>query len=82
MFTFIGHLYTAHPYGSTLISAYVFVTAVGTMPTPDTSSGKFYKWAFGFLNGLAAGLPRVAATMAPTSLIAKALNVAQDPTKP
>lgn len=79
---FIAQLYVNHPYDSTLVSYYLFVTLVGTMPTPDTSSGKFYRWAFGFLNTIAAGVPRVAATMAPTSIVAKALNVSQDPTKP
>lgn len=37
---------------------YTFAAAIGAMPSPDSTSGKFYAWAFKFLNTLAANVSR------------------------
>jgi len=47
---------------------YLFVTAVGTMPSPSDSgptSTPAYKWLFGFLHSIAAGVPRIIYTLLP-----------------
>jgi hypothetical protein len=44
---------------------YTFAAAVGALPLPDGASGKFYGWAFKFLNTLAANLSRAAAGKIP-----------------
>jgi hypothetical protein len=41
-------------------SYYTFAAAVGAMPSPDSTSGKFYAWFFKFSNTLAANLTRAA----------------------
>jgi hypothetical protein len=48
----------AHPATASMVSYYLFSSAVGAMPMPDASSSKFYRWLFSFLNALAANLNR------------------------
>jgi hypothetical protein len=47
-----------HPATISMALYYLFSSAVGAMPMPDASSGKFYRWLFSFLNTLAANLNR------------------------
>lgn len=71
---------------------YTFAAAVGAMPSPDVSSGKFYAWSFKFLNTLAANLSRAAAgkipgtdvmpPVAPAMLNTEVVNPIQPPTTP
>lgn len=70
MLTTIHGLLINHPY----FVSYLFVTLVGTMPTPSDKSGVFYTWAFRFFQVIAAGLPRLIATQAPSSKIAAAMG--------
>ena len=57
--------YHAHPALWILGAYYVFSSAVGSMPMPDTSSSKGYNWLFGFLNTLAANVTRALASRLP-----------------
>jgi hypothetical protein len=46
--------------------AYIaFANAISALPMPDTTSGKFYGWAFKFLNGFASNFARAAAGKIP-----------------
>ena len=38
---------------------FLFANLVSTMPSPSKDSGVAYKWAFGFLHGIGAALPRI-----------------------
>jgi hypothetical protein len=45
------------------LAAYaVLSAAVGSLPMPDNTSGKFYRWFFQFSNTIAANLSRVSAS--------------------
>lgn len=46
-----------------IIGYYIFSSAVGALEMPGPTSGPFYRFAFKFLNGLAANLHRVAASV-------------------
>jgi hypothetical protein len=39
--------------------------AVSSMPEPDQTSGKFYRWAFGFLHAIAGNLDKVSTSIKP-----------------
>ena len=42
------------------LAYYAFAAAIGALPSPDTTSGKFYAWFFKFANSFAANLTRAA----------------------
>ena len=42
-----------------LMLAYIFAAAVQSLPDPDPSSGKLYKFIFGFLHTLAGNIALV-----------------------
>ena len=44
---------------------YVFSNAVGSLPMPDPTSSKFYRWFFQFSNGVAANISRAVASKLP-----------------
>lgn len=69
-------LIRAHP---TLVAFgvyYVLSAAIGSLPMPDATSGKGYRWFFGFANTLAANVTRALASRLP-----KDAQVPQAPTK-
>lgn len=49
----------AHKTGVILVGYYILSAFIGSLPMPDASSGKFYKWFFSFANTLAANISRV-----------------------
>ena len=49
----------------TLVLVWLLMNAIQAMPSPDTSSGKGYKWLFGFAHLIAANGPRLVATLFP-----------------
>ena len=59
--TFVVH----HWLGITLFSVWLLMNAIQAMPSPDASSGKGYRWLFGFAHLLAANGPRLVATLFP-----------------
>jgi len=51
-----------------LLYAYIAITVVGGMPSPQPTgptSSWLYKWAFGSLHAVAAGVPRIVYTLFP-----------------
>lgn len=54
-----------HPVTVGVVAMWLFSNLVATMPTPDEKAGPWYKWAFGLLHTLGAGLPRLVAALAP-----------------
>ena len=64
MKTFIA-LYQAHPALVTLAGYYVMSAAIGSLPSPDAASHKFYRWFFQFANTLAANVARAMSSRLP-----------------
>ena len=54
-----------HPTMVTLALYYVVSAAVGSLPMPDSTSHKFYRWFFQFSNTLAANVTRALASKLP-----------------
>jgi hypothetical protein len=52
----------AHQTLFTLGAYMILSSAVGSLPMPDNTSGKFYRWFFQFSNTVAANLSRVSAS--------------------
>ncbi len=52
----------AHQTLFTLGAYAVLSAAIGSLPMPDNTSGKFYRWFFQFSNTVAANLSRVSAS--------------------
>jgi len=52
----------AHQTLFTLGAYAVLSSAIGALPMPDNTSGKFYRWFFQFSNTVAANLSRVSAS--------------------
>lgn len=50
---------TAHQTIAALIAAWIGSNFIGALPSPDQSSGKFYKFLFALAHGLAGSLPRL-----------------------
>jgi len=48
----------AHQTMFALGSYYVLSAAIGSMPMPDTTSSKFYRWFFQFSNTISANIAR------------------------
>ena len=40
-----------------LFSYYVLAVAIGNLPAPDATSGKFYRWFYGFVQAIGANIP-------------------------
>jgi len=57
-----------HPTTVTLAVYYVTSAAVGSLPMPDASSHKFYRWFFQFANTLAANVTRAYASKLPAQI--------------
>lgn len=56
----------AHQTAVVLATWYVASAAIGSLPMPDTTSSKFYRWLFQFANTLAANVSRAWASKLPT----------------
>lgn len=67
----VGAWLIAHQTVSVLIMAWLGSNVVSSMPSPDQSSGKGYKFLFSLLHGLAGSLPRIIPN----------LRLASDPSK-
>ena len=59
-----------HPTMVTLALYYILSAAVGSLPMPDSTSHKFYRWFFQFSNTLAANVTRAYASKLPSVPIA------------
>lgn len=55
-----------HQYIAGIASLWVFCAAVDSMPDPDATSGKFYRWAYPFLHKIAGNLSVKFADKLPT----------------
>jgi hypothetical protein len=55
----IGAWLIAHQTVAVLIMAWLGSNIVSSMPSPDQSSGKGYKFFFSLMHGLAGSLPRI-----------------------
>jgi len=64
--TAIWNFIMAHQTTASLVAYYIFGAAVGALPMPDTSSGKFYRFFFSFCNTIAANISRVSAVPSKT----------------
>jgi hypothetical protein len=47
------------------IASHVLAAAIDTLPMPDSTSGKFYRWFFGFANVIVANYSRTKASTGP-----------------
>ena len=56
---------SAHSTLFSLLGYYILSAGVGSLPMPDTTSGKFYRWFFQFSNTLGANISRVYASKLP-----------------
>jgi len=56
---------SAHQTLFALAGYYVLSAGVGSLPMPDASSGKFYRWFFQFSNTLGANITRAYASKLP-----------------
>jgi len=65
-------MYHAHPALWTLGGYYVLSAAIGNLPMPDATSGKGYRWFFGFSNALAANVARAMASRLPKDVTIQA----------
>jgi hypothetical protein len=63
--TGIMEFISAHQVTASLVGYYVLSAAIGSMPMPDSTSGKGYRWAFQFLNTLSANISRAWASKLP-----------------
>ena len=55
-----------NPYFWGAVATYwIFAAAVGALEAPNESSGPFYRWAFKFLNTLAANITRAFSSKIP-----------------
>lgn len=68
----------AHPTYWTMAVYIVFSNAVSAMPMPDSTSSKFYGWAFKFMNGLSSNISRANAGKIPGTTDVMPLPGAQD----
>lgn len=59
MFAVIWDFIVAHQTVVALLSAWIGSNFVSALPSPDTSSGKPYKFFFSFMSGLSGSLPRL-----------------------
>ena len=62
-----------HPALCGMVAMWLFTNVVTSMPTPSDKAGEWYTWMFRLLHALAAGLPRLIATAAPSSAVGKLL---------
>lgn len=62
---------------SILVSYYITSAAIGSLPSPDKDSHKFYRWFFQFSNTLAGNLTRAFASKLPKEVMQE-----QEPPKP
>lgn len=58
----------AHPTAASLVAYYVVSAAVGSLPMPDATSHKFYRFVFSFANTLAANVTRAFASKLPATV--------------
>lgn len=58
----------AHQTISILVGYYVMSAAIGSLPSPDAESHKFYRWFFQFSNTLAGNLSRALASKLPKDI--------------
>ena len=55
-----------NPYFWLLVATYwIFAAAVGALESPTDKSGPFYRWAFKFLNTIAANISRAFSSKIP-----------------
>lgn len=62
---------SAHSTLFSLGAYYVLSAGVGSLPMPDATSGKFYRWFFAFSNTLGANIARVYASKLPKDVADK-----------
>lgn len=72
----------AHQLIAGAVGMWIFSTALGAMPTPHDGSSGFYEFAFKFLQGLGAGLPRLLAIYSPQTLTALTGQIAKTTVPP
>lgn len=63
-----AHWITITAICTTLGSYHIVSAFVDTLPMPDTSSSKFYRWLFAFTNRLAANYSRASASNGPAGM--------------
>ncbi|MFZ0335393.1 MAG: hypothetical protein WAN10_12795 [Candidatus Acidiferrales bacterium] len=61
----LATLVRTHPATSGAIGAWLIGNIAAALPSPDSSSGKLYKFAFAFMHGVGGSIPRIGATLFP-----------------
>jgi hypothetical protein len=59
--TFVRH----HPAVCGAIVAWLIGNVAAALPSPDSASGKLYKFVFAFMHGIGGSIPRIGATLFP-----------------